>query len=136
MRLANASGKHVWKPIVRATVGFIWSARTLGASGGQTIAASSPFQWNQIGATRGVPSGQVKASRAGMVERSNSWAIGSLSDSGLPGGMDIPRSFSIDRSTISGRFQDTQYTYAKTIFSLVAGFVTPIAQEVESIEVR
>src|SRR5438105_9179507 len=38
-----------------------------------------PFQWNQIGMTRGVPSDQTYAKRAGIVDCSNSCAIGSLS---------------------------------------------------------
>src|SRR5262249_20256130 len=65
--------------IVSATFGFFTKAFSLGAASGVPRTICLPFQWNQIGITRGVPSGHVYANRAGIVDCSNSFAIGSLS---------------------------------------------------------
>src|SRR5687768_4093259 len=62
-----------------ATCEGLPSAFIFGAVTGVPIMISLPFQWNQIGMTRGVPSGQTYAKRAGILDRNNSCAIGSLS---------------------------------------------------------
>src|SRR5262249_46464572 len=70
--------------IVNAT--FVPSRSTfiLGASGNVPNTISWPFQWNQIGTTRGVPSLQLYASRAGSVDCSSFCATGSSSSARLP----------------------------------------------------
>jgi hypothetical protein len=45
--------------MVIATRGLARRAATFGASDGPAITTSFPFQWNQIGTTRGEPSCQV-----------------------------------------------------------------------------
>ncbi len=45
--------------MVRATGEPSWMALSFGAFGGETTTTSLPFQWNQIGTTRGVPSSQL-----------------------------------------------------------------------------
>jgi hypothetical protein len=73
--------------MVMATAGLAGSAatraaacRTCGADRKVGMTSSSPVQWNQVGTTRGVPSVQVNAKRAGTVEVSSRLAT-SLSSS-------------------------------------------------------
>src|SRR6185295_13887261 len=70
--------------MLSATLELCESACTFGAFGGVPSTISLPFQWNQIGTTRGVPSRQMYARRAGEVDRSNSCATGSSSNAKLP----------------------------------------------------
>jgi hypothetical protein len=70
--------------IVSATFGLRASAGIFGAFAGLPRTISRPSQWKAIGTTRGVPSVQVYASRAGMVERSRRWATGSFSSATSP----------------------------------------------------
>lgn len=64
--------------MVMATAGLARSAstraaalRTCGADRNVGMTSSVPVQWNQVGSTRGVPSVQTKANRAGTVETSS-----------------------------------------------------------------
>src|SRR5260370_41927348 len=78
-RICRTLCGQVLVSIVSATFGFFANAFTFGAAGGGPRTICLPFQWNQIGTTRGVPSNQMYAKRAGIEDRSNSLAIGSLS---------------------------------------------------------
>src|SRR5438128_664926 len=66
--------------MVNATFGFFTNAFIFGAVSGVPNTICLPFQWKQIGMTLGVPSCQTYAKRAGIVDRSKSCAIGSLSN--------------------------------------------------------
>ena len=65
-------------------MGFFGSALSFGARGGEPSTSSLPFQWNQMGTTRGVPSVHVYAKRAGIVDRRSLCAIGSCNSARSP----------------------------------------------------
>jgi hypothetical protein len=50
------------------TLGFMAKALSFGAFDGVPITTSCPFQWNQMGTTRGVPSVHTYANRAGIFD--------------------------------------------------------------------
>src|SRR5262249_53847767 len=81
--------------MLSATFALGLSARTFGAVGGVPSTISLPFQWNQIGTTRGPRSRPTYASRAGEVDRNSSCARGSLSNERLPCFVAISSSFNV-----------------------------------------
>src|SRR5262249_10844475 len=70
--------------MVSATLGFLAIAFSFGALGGVPSTNSRPSQWNQMGTTRGVPSVQMYARRAGIVDCSKACEAGGWGRSSDP----------------------------------------------------
>src|ERR1700736_5957139 len=66
------------------TFGFLAKALSFGAFDGVPMTSSYPFQWNQMGTTRGVPSVHTYANRAGIFDCRSSFDTGCSNSSRPP----------------------------------------------------